>query len=163
MRRTEDQPILTEEGYRKILEELRYLKEEKRKEVAEKIQEARALGDLSENSEFEAAKEDQALLEDRIAKLEALLYRAKVVKAEDLTLEEVAVGTKVVALNMMTGEEETFVIVDSAEEVDPFAGKISDKSPLGSRFIGRKRGDVVEIKLRNGKKVQYEILDIRVP
>jgi len=106
MRRVEEEAILTEEGYKKILEELKYLKEVKRKEVAEKIQEARALGDLSENSEFEAAKEEQALLEERIARLETLVYNARVVKAEDLALDQVSVGTKVLVLDESTGREE---------------------------------------------------------
>jgi transcription elongation factor GreA len=163
MKRVEEEPILTEEGKNKILEELKYLKEVKRKEVAEKIQEARALGDLSENSEFEAAKEEQALLEERIARLETLLYNARVVKAEDLVLDQVSVGTKVLVLDESTGREESFIIVGNSEEVDPFSGKISSKSPLGSRLLGRKRGDRVEIKLRNGSKAVYEILDIVVP
>ncbi|HHY43553.1 MAG TPA: transcription elongation factor GreA [Coprothermobacter sp.] len=163
MRRVEDEAILTEEGYKKVFEELKYLKEVKRKEVAEKIQEARALGDLSENSEFEAAKEEQALLEERIARLESLIYNAKVVKAEDLALDQVSVGTKVLVLDESTGREEAFIIVGNSEEVDPFSGKISSKSPLGSRLLGRKRGDRVEIKLRNGSKAVYEILDIMVP
>jgi transcription elongation factor GreA len=163
MRRVDEEQVLTEEGYKKISEELKFLKEVKRKEVAEKIQEARALGDLSENSEFEAAKEEQALLEERIAQLESLVYNAKVVKTEDLALDQVSVGTKVLVLNESNGREETFTIVGNSEEVDPFSGKISSKSPLGSRLLGRKRGDRVEIKLRNGDKVVYEILDIMVP
>jgi len=145
MRRVEEEAILTEEGYKKILEELKYLKEVKRKEVAEKIQEARALGDLSENSEFEAAKEEQALLEERIARLETLVYNARVVKAEDLALDQVSVGTKVLVLDESTGREESFIIVGNSEEVDPFSGKISSKSLWVADFLAAKEATVLKL------------------
>lgn len=152
------QTVLTDEGLEKLESELDFLKSTKRKEVAEKIKVARSFGDLSENSEYDEAKNEQAIVEERIATLEALLKNVKIIDHEDLSTDAIAIGTKVKVLDLEFKEEETFSIVGSTE-VDPVNGKISDESPIGAALMDHKVGDVVEADTPGGI-LQFEILEI---
>ncbi len=125
--------ILTYEGLKKLEEELEYLKTVKRAEVAEKIKQARAFGDLSENSEYDEAKNEQAFIEGRIATLEAMLKNAKVIDEEDIKLDQVSIGCTVKVYDESYNEEVEYTIVGSAE-ADPMNNKISDESPIGKAY-----------------------------
>lgn len=129
--------ILTYEGLKKLEEELEYLKTVKRAEVAEKIKQARAFGDLSENSEYDEAKNEQAFIEGRIATLEAMLKNAKVIDEEDIKLDQVSIGCTVKVYDESYNEELEYTIVGSAE-ADPMNNKISDESPIGKALLGKK-------------------------
>lgn len=129
--------ILTYEGLKKLEEELEYLKTVKRAEVAEKIKQARAFGDLSENSEYDEAKNEQAFIEGRIATLEAMLKNAKVIDEEDIKLDQVSIGCTVKVYDESYNEEVEYTIVGSAE-ADPMNNKISDESPIGKALLGKK-------------------------
>jgi len=153
---------LTREGYQKLEEELRYLKTVKRKEIADKISHALSFGDLSENAEYEAAKNEQAFIEGRILVLEEKLRRAEIVDEEEYAqedLDRVRLGVRVVLENLDKGKVVEYSIVDSVE-ADPSAQKISFESPLAQALIGHARGEVVEIKVPAGV-VRYRIVDIR--
>lgn len=134
--------LLTYSGLKEREDELRHLKTVKRKEIAEKIKEARNKGDLSENAEYDAAKEEQAKYEARIAELEKMLRAAVVIDEEDLDKDVVGIGSKVTLFSEEFGEDEEYVIVGSAE-ANPAGGKISNESPLGSVILGRRVGDEV--------------------
>ncbi len=134
--------LVTREGLRKMEEELDNLKLVKRKEVAEKIKVARSYGDLSENSEYDEAKNEQAIVEAKILELETKLKHVKVIDEKDITTDTVTVGTKVVVYEFDFEEENEYQIVGSAES-DPVNFKISDSSPLGAALLGKKVGDVV--------------------
>ena len=150
--------IMTSEGFKKLQEELEYLKTEGRDNAAEKIRVARGFGDLSENSEYDEAKNDQALLEARIAELEAQLKHVKILDESEMTADYVHVGSKVrIEAN---GKEYTYVI-SGATEADPFAGRISDESPVGKAVMGLKVGEKGEAILPNGTTVIYTVLEIR--
>ncbi len=163
MQKKEDGKIrLTREGYQKLEEELRYLKTVKRKEIADKISHALSFGDLSENAEYEAAKNEQAFIEGRILALEEKLRRAEIVDEEEYEeegLNRVRLGVKVVLENLDKGSIVEYSIVDSVE-ADPSVRKISFESPLAQALIGRTRGEVVEVKVPAGI-VRYRIVDIR--
>ena len=149
--------IMTSEGFKKLQEELEYLKTEGRDNAAEKIRVARGFGDLSENSEYDEAKNDQALLEARIAELEAQLKHVKILDESEMTADHVHVGSKVrIEAN---GKEYTYVI-SGATEADPFAGRISDESPVGKAVMGLKVGEKGEAILPNGSTVIYTVLEI---
>ena len=150
--------ILTDDGLKKYEQELEELKTVKRKEVADKIKVALSFGDLSENSEYDEAKNDQAKLEARIVELEAMLQNAKVIDEKDLSTDTVNVGSKVKVLDMEYDEEITYKIVGSAE-ADPKQGLISDESPLGKQLIGSKIGDTVTIEAPVGE-IHFKIVDI---
>ncbi|MBC8591254.1 transcription elongation factor GreA [Wansuia hejianensis] len=150
--------FLTAEGLEKLEEELDELKSVKRKEVAERIKVALSFGDISENSEYDQAKNEQAQLEERIAKLEMMLRNAKIIDEDEITTHVVSIGSKVLVMDLEYDEEMEYVIVGSAE-ADPFEGKISNESPLGSALIGCKQGDIVEVQVPDGA-IKYEILDI---
>ena len=150
--------ILTDDGLKKYEQELEELKTVKRKEVADKIKVALSFGDLSENSEYDEAKNDQAKLEARIVQLEAMLQNAKEKKKKDLSTDTVNVGSKVKVLDMEYDEEITYKIVGSAE-ADPKQGLISDESPLGKQLIGSKIGDTVTIEAPAGE-IHFKIVDI---
>lgn len=152
------QTVLTDEGLEKLESELNYLKSTKRKDVAEKIKTARSFGDLSENSEYDEAKNEQAIVEERIATLEALLKNVKVIDQEDLSTDSINIGTKVKVLDKEFNEEDIFSIVGSTE-ADPANGKISDESPIGKALIGHKVGDIAEAETPGGT-LQFEILEI---
>ena len=148
---------MTSEGYKKLVEELEYLKTTGRDEAAEKIRVARGFGDLSENSEYDEAKNDQAALEARIAELEAQLKHVRILDESEMSSEHVHVGSTVkVSAN---GKEYTYVI-SGATEADPFNGKISNESPVGKALMGLKVGEKGEAILPNGTTVIYTVLEI---
>ncbi|SHF08796.1 transcription elongation factor GreA [Thermoanaerobacter uzonensis DSM 18761] len=151
--------ILTYEGLKKLEEELEYLKTVKRAEVAEKIKQARAFGDLSENSEYDEAKNEQAFIEGRIATIEAMLKNAKVIDEEDIKLDQVSIGCTVKVYDESYNEEVEYTIVGSAE-ADPMNNKISDESPIGKALLGKKVGDVVTVEVPAGI-IKLKILEIR--
>lgn len=150
--------ILTVEGLKKIEEELEELKTVRRKEVAERIKQAIAFGDISENSEYDEAKNEQAQLEERIAKLERMLRNARVIDDEDISIETVSIGSKVTVKDIEFDEEIQYTIVGSAE-ADPYEAKISNESPVGRALIGKKVGEVVEVQVPDGV-IKYEVVDI---
>lgn len=146
---------LSREGLEKLKEELKHLKTVARKEIVERIKEAKAYGDLAENSEYEAAKNEQAFIEGRIQELETIIRSAKIMSKAKA--DKVSIGSKVRVKN--NGEEEAFVLVDKTE-ADPFNGKISFDSPLGSALLGKVKGDEVEVKAPSGK-IKYKIVSIQ--
>lgn len=150
--------VMTYEGVKKLEEELEYLKTTKRKEITEKIKVALSFGDLSENSEYDEAKNDQAFIEGRIIQLETMLKNATVVDESEITDDIVSVGTIVKVKDYDFDEIVDFSIVGSAE-ADPLENKISNESPVGSALIGKKVGDVVEAQVPDGVS-KYEILEI---
>lgn len=145
---------LTKEGIEKIKEELSYLKNVKRKAVIERIKEARAYGDLAENSEYDDAKEEQAFIEGRIQELEEMLKKAKII--QNNKKDKVALGSRV---KVKRGGTELVYYIVGKSESDPASFKISSESPLGKALLGKKRGDKVEVETPSGK-VGYEILEI---
>jgi transcription elongation factor GreA len=150
--------IMTSEGYKKLEEELEYLKTTGRDEAAEKIRVARGFGDLSENSEYDEAKNDQAALEARIAELEAQLKHARIMDESEMNSERVHVGSKVV-IKDKKGKKFTYTI-SGATEADPFNGKISNESPVGKALMGLKVGEKGEAILPNGTTVIYTVVEI---
>ena len=152
------QVILTDEGLRNYEEELEFLKTVKRKEIAEKLKEARAQGDLSENAEYDAAKDEQGINESRIQELEAMLKNVKVIDSSELTNEMVHVGSKIKVHDYDFDEDVDYQIV-GASEADPFNGKLSDESPVGMALLGHAIGDVVEVETPGGVKA-FKILEI---
>ncbi|NLY20177.1 MAG: transcription elongation factor GreA [Tissierellia bacterium] len=148
----------TKEGLLKAEEELDYLKSVRRREVAERIKTALDYGDLSENAEYDQAKNEQAQLEEKIAKQEMMLRNAKVIDEDELSTDIVNVGSTVKVMNLEYKEEEEFTIVGSAE-ADPFNGKISNESPVGSALIGKNLNEVVDVEVPSGV-IKYEILSI---
>lgn len=150
--------LLTQDGLNAMVEELDHLKSVKRKEIAEKIKVALSFGDLSENSEYDEAKNDQAQLEGRIADLEARLKHAKIIDESDLGTEVVNVGSHVKILDVEFNDEVTYQIVGSTE-ADPLKGSISDESPVGRSLLGHFVDDVVEVETPGGI-IEYKILEI---
>ncbi|GHU53240.1 transcription elongation factor GreA [Clostridia bacterium] len=163
----EKRTILTEKGHRDLETELRELKGVRRKEVAEKIKEARGQGDLSENAEYDSAKEEQAQIEARIVELENMLKTAKVIEG-GASKDTITLGSSVRVLDVELGAEEDYTIVGSAE-ADPFNGKISNESPLGKALLeksaedaeplGHKVGDIITVDAPDGN-IEYKIIDI---
>ena len=151
--------IMTYEGVKKLEEELEYLKTVKRKEITEKIKVALGYGDLSENSEYDEAKNDQAFTEGRIIQLEHMLKNAVVVDESEIPKDKVSVGSIVKVMDYEFDEEVEYTIVGSAE-ADPMNFKISNESPVGSALIGKKVGDVVEVAVPSGVS-KFEVLEIR--
>ncbi|HUT21907.1 MAG TPA: transcription elongation factor GreA [Candidatus Bipolaricaulota bacterium] len=149
-------PVLTPDGLEKIKKELDYLKNKKRREISEKIEKAKELGDLSENAEYHEAKDEQGMVEARIKELEGLLKSAVVSEASG-SKEEVGVGSEVVVKSKFG--EQTYKIV-GYNEANPSAGFISNESPLGSAFLGKRKGQVVEVEVPAGV-ISYEIIEIR--
>lgn len=147
---------LTEEKLKELKNELDFLKTTKRKEIAEDLEYARALGDLSENAEYHAAREMQATVEDRIAKLEDILKNAEILKVTHS--DTVRVGSTVVLVKTKDKSEKTFTIV-SSEEADTAKGKISNLSPLGKELMGKKKGDTF-ILTTPGGAVDYKIISV---
>ncbi len=154
----EKEIFLTVEGLKKIEDELEQLKTVRRKEVAERIKQALAFGDISENSEYDEAKNEQAWVEERIAKLERTLRNARIIEDEDISVESVSIGSKVTVKDIEFDEELKYTIVGSAE-ADPYEEKISNESPVGRALIGRKAGEIVEVQVPDGV-IKYEILSI---
>ena len=140
---------MTNEGKEKIEEELELLKTEKRKEIIERIKIARSFGDLSENSEYESAKDEQAFVEGRITRLETMLRFAEIIDSSETAPDEVSLGKRVTFIELPDGDEEEYYIVGSAE-ADPFNGKISNDSPIAKSLIGKKVGEEVVIQTPGG-------------
>ena len=153
------QYLMTYEGVKKLEEELEFLKTVKRKEITEKIKVALGYGDLSENSEYDEAKNDQAFTEGRIIQLENMLKNAVVVDESEIPKDKVSVGSIVKVMDYEFDEEVEYTIVGSAE-ADPMNFKISNESPVGSALLGKKVGDVVEVAVPNGVS-KFEVLEIR--
>ena len=151
--------IMTYEGIKKLEEELEYFKTVRRKEITEKIKVALGYGDLSENSEYDEAKNDQAFNEGRIIQLENMLKNAVVVDESEIPTDKVSVGSIVKVMDYEFDEEVEYAIVGSAE-ADPMNFKISNESPVGSALLGKKVGDVVEVTVPSGVS-KFEILEIR--
>ena len=151
--------ILTYAGLKKLEDELHDLKVVKRKEVADKIKEARAQGDLSENAEYDAAKDEQRDIEARIEEIEKILKNAEVVVEDEVDYEKINVGCKVKVLDMEYDEEMEFQLVGSTE-ANSLQGKISNESPVGKALIGAKQGDVVDVEMADGDVMQYKVLKI---
>ena len=150
--------ILTYEGLKKYEDELHDLKVVRRKEVAQKIKEAREQGDLSENAEYDAAKDEQRDIEARIGELEKILKNAEVVVEDDVNLDKVSIGCKVKILDLEYNEELEYKIVGSSE-ANSLKGKISNESPVGKALIGSKVGDTVNVDTQMGV-VSYKVLGI---
>ena len=155
----EKKNILTYAGLKKYEDELHDLKVNRRKEVAQKIKEAREQGDLSENAEYDAAKDEQRDIELRIEELEKLLKNAEVVVEEDVDLEKINVGCVVRVYDMEYAEEMEFSIVGSTE-ANSLQNKISNESPVGKALMGKKTGDVVDVETQMGV-IQYKVLEIQ--
>src|SRR3954468_3576123 len=152
--------ILTPEGLQKLKDELEHLQTDKRREVAQRIKEAREFGDISENSEYDDAKNEQAMLEQRIAQLEERLRSATVIDAKDLDTDVVRVGSQVNVQDTESGKKSTFTIVGVTEAQPP--ERLSNESPVGKALIGHKKGDTVEVSLPNGTKRSLKITKISV-
>jgi len=152
----EEKEYLTKEKLAELKKELEFLMGTRRKEIAEKLEYAKSLGDLSENAEYQETKEEQSLVEGKIAEMEETIRTATLITKNRIT-DEITVGSTI-RVHSLKGEE-TYTIVGS-EEADPLTGKISNESPLGRAFIGHRRGDKVEIKTPGGSTI-YEILEIR--
>lgn len=150
--------FFTPEGLAKLEEELDELKSVKRKEMAERIKVALDFGDISENSEYDQAKNEQAQLEERIAKIEMQLRNAKLIDDEELNTHIVKIGSKVVLKDLQDGDEVEYIIVGSAE-ANPLEGKISNESPVGAQLLGKKKKETVEISVPDGV-VKYKVLEI---
>lgn len=151
--------ILTYEGLKRYEDELQNLKVVKRKEVAQKIKEAREQGDLSENAEYDAAKDEQRDIELRIEELEKLLKNAEVVVEDEIDLDKINIGCKVKVYEVDEDEEMEFKIVGSTE-ANSLQNKISNESPVGQALIGKKVGDIVEVETQSGV-IQYKVLEIQ--
>ena len=156
----EEQVVVTAEGYAKMEEELQYLKEVKRRELAERLKVAISYGDLKENSEYHSAKDDQAFMETRILILEKMLRKAKIVDAENMDLSRVSVGSLVVLKDIEFNEKLEYRVVGPAE-ADVANNKISYESPLGKELMGKGPGSKIEVEAPMGR-IQYELLEIRV-
>ena len=154
----EKEVLLTQEGFDKLEVELEKLKTVKRKEVAERIKQAIAYGDISENAEYDEAKNEQAFIEGRIVTIENMLRNAKIIKDEDREEGKVSLGSKVKVLDVEFNEEVTYKIVGSAE-ADPLEDLISNESPLGMVLLNKTIGEEVEVEAPAGK-FKYKILDI---
>ena len=151
--------LLTYEGLKNLEDELQDLKTVRRKEVAQKIKEAREQGDLSENAEYDAAKDEQRDIEARIEEIEKILKNAEVVVEDEVDLDKINVGCRVKVFDMEFDEEVEFRIVGSTE-ANSLQGKISNESPVGHALIGSKVGDVVDVETQAGI-IQYKVLEIQ--
>lgn len=156
----EKKTVLTREGKEKLEEELETLKVERRDEVAEKLKEARAQGDLSENAEYDAAKDEQAEIEARIEEIEQILKNAEVHDETDTDVTKAGIGATVTILDMEFNDEYTYKIVGSTE-ASSLDNKISNESPVGNAIIGHSEGDVVTIETPDGESAEFKILAIK--
>ena len=152
--------FLTYEGVKKYEEELQELKVVKRQEVAQKIKEAREQGDLSENAEYDAAKEEQGILESRIAMLKAKIMDARIIDETDINTDEVQILTKVRVQNMKTGQEKVYQLVTEGE-ANILEGKIATTTPIAKGLLGKKVGDTAEVVVPAGK-LEFKILEISI-
>ena len=150
--------ILTSEGFEKLKREIEYLSSDKRREVADRIRVAREFGDIAENAEYDDAKNEQALLEHRIAQLEERLRNARVISKREISSDVVSIGSKVRLRDMDAKETIEYHIVGSAE-ANPSENKLSNESPVGKAIMGRKKGEVVEVTAPRGA-LKFKILEI---
>ena len=150
--------LLTQEGYEKLEAERDHLVSVRRKEVSERLKEAISYGDLSENAEYDAAKNEQAELEERILKLENMIRKATIINEEEMSSDRVRVGLTVKVLDVEENEEMEFTIVGSTE-ADPFEGRISNESEVGKNLLGKQKGDTVQIVVPDGL-LTYKVVDI---
>jgi len=155
----EKEVILTKEGLQKLEAELEHLKSVRREEVAERIKQAIAFGDISENSEYEDAKNEQAFIEGRIITLEKTLKNARLMEDEDIRTDVVSLGSRVTLKEMKSGREITLLLVSSVESKLK-DGKISDESPVGKAILGKKVKSTVEVEAPSGK-IKYKILKVQ--
>ena len=157
---TEEETLLTKEGLKKLKEELEALKTVRRKEVSQRLKEAISYGDLSENSEYEEAKNEQAFIEGRILELEMKIKSAKIIveKAQDKRGKEANIGSSVTIRNIRGAEEETYTIV-GATEADPFERRISNESPIGKALLTKTRGETIKVTTPSGI-VEYEVVKV---
>ncbi len=151
--------ILTPEGFKKLTQEIEFLSTEKRREVADRIRVAREFGDIAENAEYDDAKNEQALLEHRIATLEERLRNARVIEKKDIAKDVVSVGSKVRLRDLDAKQTVEYRIVGSAE-ADPAENKLSNESPVGKAIIGKKKGETVEVSAPRGA-MKFKILEIK--
>ena len=152
------QVLLTDEGLRKLEDEVDFLKTVRRKEIAEKIKVALSFGDLSENSEYDEAKNEQAMVESRIVTIEAMLKNVKLIDENEINTEIIHVGSRAKVKNLSSDRESTYKIVGS-NEANPLEGRISDESPVGKALLGKKPGDKITVETPGGTIV-YEVLEI---
>ncbi len=150
---------LTPEGQAKLEDELRYLETVRRREVGERIKEAKEFGDISENSEYDDAKNEQAWVESRIIEVNQILAHATIIASPKSTPTKVTLGCKVELKDAETGDAHKYHIVGSAE-ADPMTGSISNESPVGQAIIGHKKGEIVKVTTPRGKVIEYEIIKI---
>jgi transcription elongation factor GreA len=155
------QAVITPDGLEKLKQEIEHLSTVKRREVAERIKEAREFGDIAENAEYDDAKNEQALLEQRIAQLEERLRRATVIDEKGLGTDEVQVGSTVHVKDQKSGSSQKFQIVGSTE-ANPSEQKLSNESPIGKALLGHKRNDVVSVEVPRGPKRKLKITKIEV-
>ena len=153
-----EEMLLTKEGYEKIVAEHEELVTVRRKEVAERIKEAISYGDISENSEYDSAKNEQAELEERINKLENMMRKAKIIDESSISNDRVGIGLKVKVKELETNEIMNFTIVGSTE-ADPFEGKISNESLVGAALLGKMTNEIAEVQVPDGI-VSYQIMEI---
>jgi transcription elongation factor GreA len=151
--------ILTSQGYEKLRHEIEFLQTEKRREVAERIRIAREFGDIAENAEYDDAKNEQAMLEHRIAQLEERLLSARVITKKEISKDSVSVGSTVRLRDIQANKTVEYHIVGSAE-ANPAENKLSNESPVGKAILGHKKGDVVEVTAPRGA-LKFKILEIR--
>lgn len=156
---SEKEVILTQEGLKKLEEELEHLKSVKRREVAERIKVAIGYGDISENSEYEDAKNEQAFIEGRIITLEKMLRNARIINNDEIDTDVVSIGSIVTLEDLELGDSVEYAIVGTAES-DPSQNKISNESPVGKSILGKKKGSVVDVNVPAGI-IQYKIIDIK--
>lgn len=156
----ENKTMLTYAGLKKYEDELHNLKVVRRQEVAQKIKVAREQGDLSENADYDAAKDEQSEIERRIEELERILKHAEVVVDDDIDTGKINVGCQVSLYDMEYDEEVTYQLVGSSE-ANSLRGKISNESPVGAALMGHHVGDLVDVALPSGATVQYKVLDIK--
>lgn len=152
--------VISREGYNNLEEELQDLKVNRRKQVADKIKEARSQGDLSENAEYAAAKEEQGQIEGRIEEIEALLKTLEVIDEGEVDSKKVNIGITVKLKDVEMNEEVEYTIVGSAE-ADILNGKISNESPVGAALMGHKKNDVVDVETPTGEFIKYKIMKIQ--
>jgi len=151
--------MLTPEGFEKLKDEIEYLSNDRRRDIADRIRTAREFGDIAENAEYDAAKNEQAHLEARIAMLEERLKNSRVVTKKEIKSGEVSIGTKVRLRDVKANKTVEYHIVGSAE-ADPSANKLSNESPVGKAIMGRKKGEIVEVAAPRGK-MKFKIMDIK--
>lgn len=158
---TGDATLVTKEGLKKLKEELDTLKDVRRKEIAERLKEAISYGDLSENSEYQEAKNDQAFVEGRILELEQMIKNAQIIseKKTEAKTKDVQIGTSVTVLDKNNGTDPVVYTIVGSTEADPSDHKISNESPVGKALLGKKKGDVIEVQTPGGK-IRYEVLKV---